>query len=783
MTFTTSLRSSLATVLVVSALGLVGCGGGGGGGSNNAAVVPVAAVPAGQHAEKTLGSVGGDVVLTSSDGATFTLTIPSGALTANTVIGLTTVSTAPGQRFNLQLLPAGLVLAQGKTATLRISLPPGTALPPVGALVYDGVPIAFARQSDESLQVQISNFAQSSGAGAAVAALRRNAVSSPVVRMLAGGGSAPCGGIPQLEATDGTLSGTDALEIDIYGQCMISAVQALAANAQYAEAVRVASATAAYLQRLGVGGDTRLVRQAGDIACIAYKDAITSALAANVTTMGTLYTVLKPLLFWEGVRQQLGVDCPGIAETDFINITNAKTNQAAAFYASKKGAIVDTTGVEYTEAAREGRAGHDTITQVRSLQPAPALNNLVTVAIEQRAQPSLLDAILQPPWQRCRDSGDYTELLRLWELMDGAQPVKDAIQYCATQFGVQVRDVNNAVSAVLSPGLGGIRVDLRNTSGTLAVNRDSKVELSGNIGTLACPANDNEQLQLSFEGVEVATLVSSGSELLSLSRTLPVLRASDLLRAAGLRDDDSGRHQLVIKRRNSSCAAALGISDEVLATVALDFGREPLIVSVLQAHFGCNYTPDVGPLVETVRRSSDSDLSMPFRFSSGSLCLVGARSMALEQRDANTVVWSSDYNANNVNGPVYSQFPRAQQASPSSADNVYFMIIVPRDGSLTVSVNPNWITDPGNCNYEFFIASNPQQMFANVQLPVAGQASGYMGYSPCLVLTDHGTVLPSTRTVAVTRGMQVRISGTVSNQFGSMRGLGTAITAHFTPTP
>lgn len=777
MTFTTSLRASLATVLVVSALGLVGCGGG----SNNAAVAPVAAVPAGQHAETALGMAGGDVVLASSDGATFTLTIPSGALTANTVIGLTTVSTAPGQRFNLQLLPAGLVLAQGKTATLRISLPPGTALPPAGALVYDGVPIAFARQSDESLQVQISNFAQSSGASAAVAALRRNAVSSPFVRMLAGGGSAPCSGIPQLTGTDGTLSAADAVDINIYGQCMVNAVRALAANAEYGAAVRLASATAAYLQRLGVGNDAGFVRQAGDIACIAYKDAITSALAANVTTMGTLYTVLKPLLFWEGVRQQLGVDCPGIAETDFINITNAKTNEAAAFYASKKGAIVDTTGVEYTEAAREGRAGHDTITQVRSLQPAPALNNLVTVAIEQRAQPSLLDAILQAPWQRCRDSGDYTELLRLWELMDGAQPMKDAIQYCATQIGVQVRDVNNAVSAVLSPGLGGIRVDLRNTSGTLAVNRDSKVELSGNIGTLACPANDNEQLQLTFEGVEVATLVSSGSELLSLSRTLPVLRASDLLRAAGLRDDDSGRHPLVIKRRNSSCAGALGITADVLATVTLDFGREPLIVSVLQAGFGCQYTPDVGPLVETARLSSD--LSMPFRFSSGPLCLVGARLMALDQPDANTVVWSSDYNANNVNGPVYSQFPRAQQTPAASGDAVYFAIVFPRDGSLTVSVNPNWITDPGNCNSEFWNGRNTQQILANVQMPVAGLGSGSTAYSPCYVHTDHGIVIPSTRTVAITRGMRVTISGSVMNGFGSMRGLGTAVTAHFTPTP
>ena len=114
--------------------------------------------------------------------------------------------------------------------------------------------------------------------------------------------------------------------------------------------------------------------------------------------------------------------------------------------------------------------------------------------------------------------------------MDGPQPVKDAIQYCATQIGAQARDTHNAVSAVLSPGLGGLRVDLRNTGGTLAVNRDSKVELSGSIGALACPAADTEQLQVSFEGVEVATLASNGSVLLSVRRARPGQRPGSLRR-------------------------------------------------------------------------------------------------------------------------------------------------------------------------------------------------------------------------------------------------------------
>ena len=762
-------RLSGALVVFFSLL-LASCGGGSG---NILTDVPVAAVPAGQHAQKTLGAGGGDVVLASSDGAAFTLSIPAGALALNTVIGITTVSTASGQRFNLQLLPAGLVLARGKTATLTISLPPGTALPATGALVYDGVPIAFSRQGDGSLQAQISNFAQSSGATAALAALRNNPVAGPVVRILAGGGSAPCGGIPQLAGTDGTLSASDAVDIDIYGQCMVNAVRALAANAQYGAAVRLASATAAYLQRLGVGNDAGFVRQASDIACIAYKDALNTALVTPVTTMGTLYAVLKPVLFWEGVRQGFGASCPGIAETDFINITNAKTNEAAAFYASKKGAIVDTTGVEYTEAAQEAKAGHDTIVQVRSLQPAPALANVVTVAIEQRAQPSLLDAILQPPWQRCRDSGDYTELLHLWELMDAPQPVKDAIQYCATQIGAQARDANNAVSAVLSPGLGGIRVDLRNTRGTLAVNRDSKIQLSGSIGALACPASDTEQLQVSFEGVEVATLASSGSVLLGGDRTLPALKASDLLRAAGLRDDDSGTHALAIKRRNSTCAAALGIADEVLATVALDFGARPLKVVVTFASAAAN-VPYTNATDSDIVRATE--LSLPFHHVVDMPARNYRSDLSLKLDDPNTLVWSGTLDSND-------------QPSGFAMYSIEGTVTFPKSGTATLTLNPAWIVTTRDCVP--VPGSTDQTQISPVFLATdfAGYLSGPSARQPAGVILytcdvgPGGVPIPTVLTASV----HVEADAPLAFQFyvrhltGHLIGNGTIMTLHFEP--
>ena len=750
-------RGMKKTLIIVAVAWLAACGGSGGSEPPGPTTVP-----AGQSASQPLGGSGGKVVLNSSDGSVFALDIPAGALPASTVVGLATSEAKPGQHFNLRLTPAATVLAAGLQATLTISLPASAAVPVQGGLLYAGVPIAFTRLTDGRLQVLLSHFA---------AAATRVATAGRAHALAADPTGTVC--TPNLNTDAEGLTAADAIEIELYGQCMVASVNALAQNAEYAAAVRMASVTAAYLQATGLGDPAGFIVQASRIACIAYRDALNHALVTPVTTMGTLYAVLKPVLFWESTRQRLGATCTQVGEGDFIEVTNAKTNEAATFYASKKGAIVDTTGVEYTEAAQEAKAGHDTIVQVRSLQPAPALNNVITVAIEQRAQPSLLDAILQAPWQRCRDSGDYTELLRLWELMDGPPPVKDAIQYCATQVGVQVRDKNDAVSAVLSPGLGGIRVDLRNTRGTLAVNRDSKIELSGSIGALACPASDTEQLQVSFEGVEVATLASNGSVLISVDRTLPALKASDLLRAAGLRDDDSGTHALVVKRRNSTCAAALGITDEVLATVALDFGARPLKVVVKYASAAAN-VPYTNATDSDIVRATE--LSLPFHHVVDMPARNYRSDLSLKLDDPNTLVWSGTLDSND-------------QPSGFAVYSIEGTVTFPKSGTATLTLNPAWIVTTRDC------------------VPVPG-STDQTQISPIFLSTDFGGNLlgpsnPQPTTVLLntcgnyygpiptilTASVHVEADAPLGFQFyvrhltGHLIGSGTIVTLHFEPTP
>ena len=71
-------------------------------------------------AAKTMGTSGGTLTLTLTDGTGFELVVPSGALSADTTLSLTTQAPVPGQRFNLVLKPAGMILAGGVCGHNRI---------------------------------------------------------------------------------------------------------------------------------------------------------------------------------------------------------------------------------------------------------------------------------------------------------------------------------------------------------------------------------------------------------------------------------------------------------------------------------------------------------------------------------------------------------------------------------------------------------------------------------------------------------------------------------------
>ena len=542
----TSLLLSLTLLL------LTGCGGGGGETDNPPAAATE--VAAGQTAQQTLATSGGTVTLATQEGARFELVLPEGALPAGTTVSLSTASATASQRFHLRLAPAGTVLL--KPATITVTLPTSMALPASGGLGYDGVPIAFTRLVDGRLQAQIAHFA--GGATAATPSGMQRALA------VATAASPACSGLPDF--SDGGFTASAAVSVEMYGQCMVDAVNALAATGQYTEAVRLATAVAAYLQSTGSGDAAGYIAQASTLACTAYRDAANRVNATPVTTMGTLHTVLRPIFFWEKTTQQLGAVC----NVDDQAITAAKTSEALALYAGKKGALVDATSVDYTDAVNEAKEGNATVQQVQSLPGGAAVNTLAKAQHEERAQPGLLDAMLQAPWQRCRDSGNYDKLIELMQLMDSPQAVKTAAQYCGTQLAAQAKNSGGTVTATLDDTLGGIAATSQRSTGTLNVATDGMLELSGPIRALQCPAGSaggGESLQLKLDSTVLQTLASG----LYLPGTLAI-DLTQALRAAGIASSGFSGATLTIVRSGSPCGGFWGANPEPLLTLQLAAG-------------------------------------------------------------------------------------------------------------------------------------------------------------------------------------------------------------------
>jgi hypothetical protein len=544
----------------------------GGGGSEPPAPPPAATeVAAAQTAQASLGAAGGELLLSTREGASFRLELPAGALAASAAVSMTTEAATSEQRFNLRLAPAGLVLAAGQRARLTIRLPAAMALRAGAVIAYDGAPVAYERQSDGALVVQLAGFAGGATAGSMAGRARALAA-----RALTGTPAAPCGGAPGTGSFgNGSLTGSDIVEIDIYGQCMVGAVQALAASGAYAEAIRVASATAALLQAAGVQGGAgnataqAFITQASGIACMAYRNVLDTAQAGTVTTMGTLNNLLRPVLFWERTVQQLGAQCANVTPGEYVSLVDAKVAQAEAYYRSQRGAIVQVNGTEYTEAVNEARASNETVRQVQSLPAPPAMQQLLTQQIEQRAQPTLLETILPAPWNRCRDSGNHDELIMLMALMNQPQALQNAAQYCGSQLNAAATDSAGQATATLDAALGGVSAGQTRTSGTLHVAANGRLRLSGPIRALSCPAGSSgaESLVLQLNGTTVQTLATAPYLASPLELQLP-----QILQAAGLDAGNFSAGTLTVVRSGNPCNGFWGATPAPLLTLNLSSG-------------------------------------------------------------------------------------------------------------------------------------------------------------------------------------------------------------------
>jgi Tol biopolymer transport system component len=385
--------------------------------------------------------------------------------------------------------------------------------------------------------------------------------------------SIACGAAPSLQ-TNGGLTVEDALEIELYGACMVTTIQALAANEQFAEAVRVANSVAAFLQRTGAGNATQLITQASTISCTAYGLALGHARDTTVTSMGILYNLIKPILFWETTVQQLGTTCSGWPADEYQTVINAKTAEAEAYYKLLKPNLTDTSSSNYTAAKTEVGQSAQAKNEVLALNPPPAVRSTVANDVSQRAQPVLLDAMLQAPWNSCNSiNADYTELMNLMVTLNSPDSVKDASQYCGTLLQAQTKNLAGTVIDTLTPKLGGISASQKRTDGSIKAAKNAKLVLNGPIQAMKCPVGSasGETLTIKLDG----TTLQSGLTAPYLSNPLEINIASALETAHPSATANLAQAILTLERTGSTCGDFWGTNPVPLLSLTLRFAGPP----------------------------------------------------------------------------------------------------------------------------------------------------------------------------------------------------------------
>ena len=519
-------------------------------------------VAGGQQVEQVVGPSGGSLALTTGEGARFTLTLPAGALDSSTTLRVETAPVTGTQRFHLRFFPAGLLLAGGARATLRIELPASIPLPANLALGYDGAPLPFTRATDGALEVELSYFAAASSASVAGAALRETAAT-------AASASGACSDVPSLgDFAVGGLTDAELAAPADYGRCVLGAVETLADSGRFDEAMQLANTTAAYLQSVGDDSGNPFIAQAEALACQRLRGALDAAVATTVTTTGQLHTIVRPILYWEMAVQLLGADCPQVGVNEYLTVIAVKSEQAAGAYDALQESLGSTEGPAYAAALAEVREQEATVREAQALRTASALLNATRQGMEQVAQPALLRSMLQAPWQRCRETGQYDRLIELMRLTDGPPAVKYAANTCGVQIMAwSLEATGSTETGRLSFPLGGVDARTDRRDGTLAVRADGRLRLLGPIRALQCPAGSpagSERIELRINGQLVTAL--SGSVVADPEVTLDM---PTLLSVAGIAPVDFTSATLTVVRSGDACAGFWGPLPQTLATITL----------------------------------------------------------------------------------------------------------------------------------------------------------------------------------------------------------------------
>ena len=612
--------SATASAIALSIV-LAACGSGGG--SDDAPAATGNAV--GEPVAKTIGPAGGSMA-TTTQGLGVTLTIPAGALAADTVLTVTPVAAPAGETLRLLVQPAGLVFA--KPVTVTVQYPPGQSPAGLATLGQSlGANTAYVATTVDAatrtLTAQLTTFggatlqtlAQEQAqtqthAPAQAQTLRTTAARARVLAVP----SEDTGGLVSVYANFTTdelidhvrrlisFARPDELEVVLNLQLSVSAaLQRRTTDPAQAAAI------------------TTFQNDAKGIVCSKLDEVIATSRTAPIDRAGAFKPLVIPILSWDSLSQGLGgVPCSGPSALDAAHaVIVRELNWVKPTFAAAA------TPADITPPANDMRDTRAVQNAARTLQNTDAqgqalhLNPYIVALQDELLTPALVEA-RQAAWRQAKATGSLAHYIPLINGFGATSVLQQDIQYLRTALTVTTK--SSAGSTLASAALG-IQAPPEQPvdpvrSASLNLNaRDATIEIGGSIAALNCPNSDSETLIVTFDGVEVQRVSSFGDTLLSGTLALPVLSAAGLLQAAHLAADDAGSHALRIARTGAACAATFGISDETLATVTLNFAPATLsatFVGTVTLYTDCNVfiNGTYGASVSIARTSADSSTGL-----------------------------------------------------------------------------------------------------------------------------------------------------------------------------
>jgi len=376
----------------------------------------------GATAVGTLGSSGGTITLTSN-AVRFAITVPAGALAADTAFTLQSLPVQGAELARIAISPPGV--AFGKPVTVTMTLPadhparatqrPALRIGAKKAYLPGTVDVAAG-----TVTAQLSYFG-----------LNGTALPSRLA------GMRPLGaGVHVADAAPAPAPNTLTLEelavlqpqVEVVNQALVD----LQVEGRFQDAAALQLSIAALAQSAQVPewqvDALTFLKQAATTVCTALDQATTTAQSTVVTGYGDYRRVATPIVYWEAASRALGAE--GCAGSGWMDTLHGKLDQALTFVSGKVATPPAPSG--YGAVAGE-------IKDATTLASEATLLGVGSAAADTRllyVDPALLP-LRAAAFQTSLTTTDQSEYLALLTAFGPTESLSDDAQYAATTFKVR----------------------------------------------------------------------------------------------------------------------------------------------------------------------------------------------------------------------------------------------------------------------------------------------------------------------------------------------------------